>query len=43
MPNKNPLFMLDVYVHICVGACRGQKRALDLLELEPQAVVSCPV
>lgn len=34
MPNKNPLFMSYVYMHICVGACRGQKRVLDPLGLD---------
>lgn len=39
---------LYVYVFILVyasffDACGGQKRVLDLLELELQVVVSCPV
>lgn len=28
------------YAHLCASACGGQKRTLDLLELELQAVVS---
>lgn len=30
------------YVHVSAGAQGGQKRSLDLLELEAQVVVSCP-
>lgn len=29
--------------HIHAVGCRGQKRVLDALELELQAVVSCPL
>ena len=29
-------------MHMCEGVHRSQKRVLDLLELELQAVVSCP-
>lgn len=32
-----------LYVHIHTGTLRSQKRAWDLLELDVQAVVSCPM
>lgn len=36
-------FCLCEYItHECAGACEGQKRALDALELELQAFVNCP-
>jgi hypothetical protein len=31
-----------MYVHVCVGGRVGQKKVPDPLELELQAVVSCP-
>ena len=39
---------LSVYMCVCVCVCncgtlRGQKRALDIPELELQEVVSCPI
>lgn len=32
-----------IHVHVCVGALRSQKRALDSLELELQADMTCLV
>ena len=38
------MYFVCMYVHhMCARACRDQKRALGILELELQVVVSCLV
>lgn len=36
------LYLHVLWVHVCAGACRGQNKMLDPIELELQVVVSHP-
>lgn len=35
--------MSMLFVHVCTGACRGQKLAQNSLELGLPEIVSCPM